>query len=543
VDRPGSDISFADLAAADPNLCEQSCDANGACRAWTYTKPGVKGPAARCYLKGSVPAAVSDPCCVSGIRPPPGAAVGEDMPGSDISFSDLATDDPNLCSAACLGNGACEAWTYTHPGVKGPAARCYLKNARPPIVADPCCVSGVTEHITAAAATAVKQIVTAPSPASCPPGFDLGGNGCTRSILKDVLADRQPSFTISKTASQQPCVGTSNATYQCWYTVTVTNTGKNAYSGPISFVDFGGYADGWPAYAGIGTFTCPETRHFSIACSITTTLAPGASISTRVVLNVPTTDAAKSPCGDASNSVSLTAPAKVGPVWAQATLPSASGCSPSSVKTNGPVPPACPAGWNQVADPSQLQPTWQTQTVTLDGIAILCAKPGVTITPSRIIKLVPLLPCSPLMHHGPDGGCVPNPIILPNQTTPQTTSTPQSSIQCRGGTVKIGRSCVPACPDGSVMPANGYCGRKIIPQTSGPLLCADNQLRLADGSCPNPPPRLLPQTQTPTINLHNALTCPDGQLRLKNGQCPPPKTKLNIKPFILNETPSNNRLH
>ena len=192
-----------------------------------------------------------------------------------------------------------------------------------------------------------------------------------------------------------------------------------------------------------------------------------------------------------------------------------SGCTRIVQKKPLTAQPTCPAGWSQVADQNHVQASWQKQTVTLNAITILCAKPKVATAPSRIIKLAPVPP-----------GPAPRPCAF-------------------GKTLFEGR-CVPACPDGTPMAANGSCGPKIIPQTSGPLPCADNQLRLADGSCPNPPPKLLPQTQSPTISLHNAqkvLACPDGQLRLKNGQCPQPKTKINIRPFILNDTPSNNGLH
>ena len=141
------------------------------------------------------------------------------------------------------------------------------------------------------------------------------------------------------------------------------------------------------------------------------------------------------------------------------------------------------------------------------------------------------------MHRDANGQCVPNQLILPNNTPPQ------SSIQCRAGTVKIGRSCVPACPDGSVKPANGYCGPKIILRTPGLFACPPGQLRQPGGSCK---PIILPQTQSPTINLHNSqklLVCSDGQLRLESGHCPPPKPTINIKPFLFNKVQPNNGLH
>ncbi len=66
-DRPGNDISSQNIGP-NPSLCAQNCAAVGACRAWTYVKPGVQGPSARCYLKNVVPAQTNDNCCVSGVK-------------------------------------------------------------------------------------------------------------------------------------------------------------------------------------------------------------------------------------------------------------------------------------------------------------------------------------------------------------------------------------------------------------------------------------------------------------------------------------------
>lgn len=66
TDRPGNDIRNFDLGAPDYNLCRQACDGNGTCRAWTYVKPGIQGPQARCYLKSPAPARVANDCCISG---------------------------------------------------------------------------------------------------------------------------------------------------------------------------------------------------------------------------------------------------------------------------------------------------------------------------------------------------------------------------------------------------------------------------------------------------------------------------------------------
>lgn len=66
TDRPGGDFTHHALAAADPQLCEKECAGNPKCRAFTYVKPGFQGAKAQCWLKKSVPPAVSSSCCVSG---------------------------------------------------------------------------------------------------------------------------------------------------------------------------------------------------------------------------------------------------------------------------------------------------------------------------------------------------------------------------------------------------------------------------------------------------------------------------------------------
>lgn len=148
-DRPGGDYSDFDLPAANPTLCFNSCQADGACLAWTYAKPGAVGPSPHCYLKNPAPAAVDNPCCISGAKAapppplPPGAQANKNRPGGDYSDFGLPAANPTLCFNACQADGSCLAWTYTKPGVVGPSARCYLKNPVPAPVNNPCCVSGV----------------------------------------------------------------------------------------------------------------------------------------------------------------------------------------------------------------------------------------------------------------------------------------------------------------------------------------------------------------------------------------------------------------
>ncbi|HSV44989.1 MAG TPA: PAN domain-containing protein, partial [Ramlibacter sp.] len=70
-----SDYRNFELAGNDPLACRAACETEGACRSWTFVRPGVQGPAARCWLKGSVPQAQPNACCTSGVKtavaPPP----------------------------------------------------------------------------------------------------------------------------------------------------------------------------------------------------------------------------------------------------------------------------------------------------------------------------------------------------------------------------------------------------------------------------------------------------------------------------------------
>lgn len=78
TDRPGMDYKSFDITDPDfsqvaletrPTLyCEKPCISDPQCKAWTYVKPGIQGPRARCWLKSGVPEAVKNDCCVSGVK-------------------------------------------------------------------------------------------------------------------------------------------------------------------------------------------------------------------------------------------------------------------------------------------------------------------------------------------------------------------------------------------------------------------------------------------------------------------------------------------
>ena len=74
-DRQGEDYQEFDLPLTDPTICQQACDGDPLCEAWTYVKPyTVKGPRPKCYLKkGVVPKLKDNPATVSGVKIPAAA--------------------------------------------------------------------------------------------------------------------------------------------------------------------------------------------------------------------------------------------------------------------------------------------------------------------------------------------------------------------------------------------------------------------------------------------------------------------------------------
>ena len=70
ANRLGNDYKSIDLPSPDPDLCRNACDGDPKCKAFTYVKPGLQGPSAKCWLKDPVPAArPNEGCCVSGVKP------------------------------------------------------------------------------------------------------------------------------------------------------------------------------------------------------------------------------------------------------------------------------------------------------------------------------------------------------------------------------------------------------------------------------------------------------------------------------------------
>jgi 1-phosphatidylinositol phosphodiesterase len=120
-------------------------------------------------------------CAVTATTAPPPASPASSLewnvnrPGADYNSFELPAPSPDHCQSSCLNDPACVAFTYVNPGVQGPNAHCWLKNAVPAPVPETCCVSG-TKHPGAAPSAAPpppasgwQGTPTTPAPASPPP--------------------------------------------------------------------------------------------------------------------------------------------------------------------------------------------------------------------------------------------------------------------------------------------------------------------------------------------------------------------------------------
>ena len=69
TDRPGLDYQNFDLTIDDPSACQEACENDPQCKAWTYVKPNtIQGPKPRCWLKHAIPRPREHTCCVSGTK-------------------------------------------------------------------------------------------------------------------------------------------------------------------------------------------------------------------------------------------------------------------------------------------------------------------------------------------------------------------------------------------------------------------------------------------------------------------------------------------
>ena len=65
-----------------------------------------------------------------------------DRPGSDYTSFEMDELRAILCANACAQDGNCRAYAYVLPGVQGPKAVCWLKDAVPDAVFNPDVISG-----------------------------------------------------------------------------------------------------------------------------------------------------------------------------------------------------------------------------------------------------------------------------------------------------------------------------------------------------------------------------------------------------------------
>lgn len=87
IDRPGMDYSNFDLPSPDYAICENACNGDPNCRAFTYVKPGVQGASARCWLKNGIPSAVPNDCCDSGVKGSTGITCHPDLPDPQLTLT------------------------------------------------------------------------------------------------------------------------------------------------------------------------------------------------------------------------------------------------------------------------------------------------------------------------------------------------------------------------------------------------------------------------------------------------------------------------
>jgi hypothetical protein len=66
TDRPGSDIN--NFTVRQWKECESACAGESQCAAWSYVRPGIQGPQARCWIKSGVPNPVVNSGAISGVK-------------------------------------------------------------------------------------------------------------------------------------------------------------------------------------------------------------------------------------------------------------------------------------------------------------------------------------------------------------------------------------------------------------------------------------------------------------------------------------------
>jgi len=136
VDRPGNDY-HREVFPSNYNeiTCQNMCENDGKCSAWTYVKPGIQDARGVCYLKDELPVAYGNDCCISGVIGRP-FEIGIDRPGND--YSTIPMEQAVYCRDRCQADRSCAAWTFDHRNLT-----CWLKAPVADAFPNPCCSSGV----------------------------------------------------------------------------------------------------------------------------------------------------------------------------------------------------------------------------------------------------------------------------------------------------------------------------------------------------------------------------------------------------------------
>ncbi len=115
INRPGGDYKNFEM---EPSIagyapCESACTNATACKAWTFVQSGVQGPKAHCWLKNTIPPAVRDGCCVSGVRSQ-GCLIGGTL-RTDIADADCLEAQRTGCIRHLLSDQAYAACLRAQP--------------------------------------------------------------------------------------------------------------------------------------------------------------------------------------------------------------------------------------------------------------------------------------------------------------------------------------------------------------------------------------------------------------------------------------------
>jgi hypothetical protein len=154
TNRPGGDYRSFDLVEPRLELCENACAKDAQCKAYTYVKPGIQGPHARCWLKSSVPNSLANSCCISRVKEGTGSTRSGFGPRVDNTTFSGATNirffgvnDIAECETACAADPQCRGYSLVKRGAyeSNPNnAVCYLLSSLGQRVNNSCCISSQT---------------------------------------------------------------------------------------------------------------------------------------------------------------------------------------------------------------------------------------------------------------------------------------------------------------------------------------------------------------------------------------------------------------